>query len=158
MKEEKVISDATLKDYKSYMDMYVAYAYACEDELTFIRYPYLDAIVWDLHKKNITKKKLIDEKIIYAGDFGNGVLIQTDKVGCFYIIENEKCKKKKFCMESKALKMYMKIMKQMHKDVYYENTFYNLQKWIDIVGDDDSQIMTQQYDQCDIYQYIKNEK
>ena len=61
-------------------------------------------------------------------------------------------------MESKALKMYMKIMKQMHKDVYYENTFYNLQKWIDIVGDDDSQIMTQQYDQCDIYQYIKNEK
>ncbi len=158
MKEEKVISDATLKDYKSYMDMYVAYAYACEDELTFIRYPYLDAIVWDLHKKNITKKKLIDEKIIYAGDFGNGVLIQTDKVGCFYIIENEKCKKKKFCMESKALKMYMKIMKQMHKDVYYENTFYNLQKWIDIVGDDDSQIMTQQYNQCDIYQYIKNEK
>lgn len=138
MKTVMNIPDHILCDYENPVDMYIASVFMYEDKIVFIRKPKLDAVILDLRDGNaVSKMKLIDESVKYAGTMQNGLLLQPDNAGYFYIIEKECRIKNFFRIESEVIQNCFRKMMTSCESVFHENAVLQLPEWSRLVSDRD---------------------
>ncbi len=135
--ELKSISNKQLKDYKHPGYLYIAHIFITNEKMIFLRKLNLQAVVLDLtNGYTVSKEKLMEESVLYAGSVRNGMIIQPEqfeKENYFYLLVNGTFTKKFFSVENSVLMDCFQGKMCQNDNIFYENGMIRLHEWMEFM-------------------------
>lgn len=125
--------DQKLCDYDHPSNLNIAFSYIMDKKIYFIRCLGLEMVIIDVKNNNmVTKRKIMEQSIICAGEVQGGIWLQTEEIGGVYIWKDGNFIRKRLNVSSFEIQNCFRGLVETAEGVFLENPALPLQDWLEL--------------------------